>query len=280
MDGFLALVTAFPTVIFAVLAALCLAYWCLVLVGVADVDVAGADPDVDALAGAVKGLGAAAKGAAIDPGGGVVNEALAALGLARVPFTIPLTVLGLVGFLCSATTTHVLGPLLPRFIVALIAAVVGSVGGAGAAVLLARSVARIFVDGAVEQGGDSLVGRTCRITIAADGSGGQARVDEVIIAVRAPGQPVEAGAEAVIVERADDGIFIVEPLAVHLAETAAAFARLEAQAGTAVDRASTDRAAADRAAADRAAADRAAADRAAADRAVSTEPASRKESTS
>ena len=62
MDGMVALLTAFPTVVFAALAALCLAYWGLVLLGAADIDA------LDSLAGhghgGVEGVAASVKGLA------------------------------------------------------------------------------------------------------------------------------------------------------------------------------------------------------------------------
>lgn len=229
MEGLLALVTTFPTVAFAALAVFCLAYWVLVLVGAADVDVAGHDHGVEAVAGAVKGLAGAAKG-----GGGIVGEALAALGLSRVPVTITLTMFSLAGFLVSAVTTQALQGVLPALLAQLVAVVFATTCGLGSASLSARALARLFVDGAVEAGGDALVGKTCRITIAADDSGGQARVDEVIVGVRAVAMTIAAGEEAVIVDRADDGVFVVEPLRAHLPSEQDAFARLEASTASAV----------------------------------------------
>lgn len=230
MEGLLALITAFPTAVFAALAVVCLGYWLLVLVGAVDVDVVGGhDHAVSAVAGALKGLAGAAKG-----GGGVVGEALAALGLSRVPITITLTMFSLTGFLSSAVASAALAGVLPPSLAALVAFVVATAGGLGAASLSARAVARLFVDGPVEAGGDALVGKTCRITIAADDEGGQARVDEVIVGVRATGQSIAAGEEAVIVDRADDGVFVVEPLRAHLPSDQDAFARLEAAAAAVV----------------------------------------------
>ena len=231
MEGLLALITAFPTALFAALAVVCLAYWVLVLVGAADVDVGGGhDHAVEAVAGALKGLAGAAKGVAgaAKGGGGIVGEALASLGLSRVPITITLTMFSLTGFFVSAVASAALHGLLPPSVGAFVAFVVAAAGGLGAASLSARALARLFVDGPVEAGGDALVGKTCRITIAVDDTGGQARVDEVVVGVRAVGTSIAAGEEAVIVDRADDGVFVVEPLRAHLPSEHDAFARLEA----------------------------------------------------
>lgn len=230
MEALLALITAFPTVVFAALAVVCLAYWVLVLVGAADVDIAGGhDHAVDAVAGAVKGIVGAAKG-----GGGVVNEALAALGLSRVPITITLTTFSLTGFLCSVVSASTLAGVLPSTVQAIVSFIVAAVAGLGAASLSARALARLFVEGPVEAGGNALLGKTCRVTIAVDGTGGQARVDEVIVAVRAHGITIAAGDEAVIVDRDGDGVFVVEPLRAHLPSEQDIFALLEARTTDAV----------------------------------------------
>lgn len=236
MAGLLALLTTFPTVIFAGLALMCLAYWSLVLVGAADIDsldsvaghghggVEGVAASVKGLAGAVKGVAGAAKG-----GGSVVGEALAFLGLSRVPVTVTATAFSLMGFLLSAVTRAALDPLLPDVLSALFALGAGTAGGVGAMSLAARALSPLFADGPVEQGGDSLIGKTCRITITTDDHGGQARVDDsVIVSVRAVALQLAEGEEAVITERGADGVFFVEPLRSHLLDDADAFERLVA----------------------------------------------------
>jgi len=232
VEGLLTLVMAFPTVVFATLALVCLAYWGLVLLGVADLDVGGGGEH--AALSSVEGVVGAAKAFAPGLAGGTVAAALAAVGLSRVPWTVTLTAFALAGFFGSAVTRIGLEPYLPGAVTAALALLAGGAAGLGAASVAARALRRLFVDGAVEQGGDSLVGRACRITIATDDGGGQARVDEVIVAVRAVAQRLEPGAEAVIVERGDDGVFVVEPLAVHLPDEATVFARLQAAADAAV----------------------------------------------
>jgi hypothetical protein len=229
VEGLLALIGAFPTAVFAALAVVCLSYWLLVLVGAADIDLGGggADQAIDAVTGAAKGIVGASKGA------GLVGEALAALGLSRVPLTITLTTFSLTGFFVSAATLAVLHGVLPSSVAALVAAVAAVGGGLGAASLSSRAVARLFVEGPVEAGGASLVGKTCRVTITADEAGGQARADEVIVRVRAVGRSIAAGEEAVIVERGDDGVFVVEPLRDHLPNEQDAFAQLEASSAAA-----------------------------------------------
>lgn len=236
MEGLLALVTAFPTVVFAGLAVMCLAYWSLVLVGAADID--GLDSlaghghgGVEGVAASVKGLAGAVKGAAGAAHGGtsVVGEALAFLGLSRVPVTVSLSTFSLTGFFLSTVTRGLLDPLIPDVLAAAVAVAVAGAGGIGATAVAARSLARLFEDGPVEQGGHALVGKTCRITIAVDEAGGQARIEgDVIVSVRTAGGRLAEGEEAVITERADDGVFVVELLRNHLPDEQQAFALLAA----------------------------------------------------
>ncbi len=230
MDALWGLLSSFPTVLFAALALVCFAYWALVLSGVFELDAAhGADSVADSLWAGTKALGSAPTPAAGD-GGGLVGEALAALGLSRVPVTITMTVWSLVGFFMSAATEHFLAMHLPGIVVGAVALVVASASGVGAASLAASALSSLFAEGKVEPGGASLVGRTCRITIAVDDDGGQARIDEVVVRVRSRGARIEPGVEVVILERGEDGVFVVEPFALHLPEPEAAYARLQAHA--------------------------------------------------
>ena len=67
------------------------------------------------------------------------------------------------------------------------------------------------------------------ITIEADQTSGQARTnDEVIVSVRCVTHAMQRGEEAVIMDLADDGVFIVEPMRSIMPSTADAFAGLEA----------------------------------------------------
>jgi len=73
------------------------------------------------------------------------------------------------------------------------------------------------------------LGRTVTITIEADQTSGQARTnDEVIVSVRCVTHALQRGEEAVIMDLADDGVFIVEPMRSIMPSTADAFAGLEA----------------------------------------------------
>ena len=229
MDGFFDIMTAFPTVAFAGLSVLSLLYWSLVIVGAADLDA------LDGLAGKSEGLleGAVDAVAGVAKGGtSMAGEALAALGFTKVPLTVSISLFSFIGFFLSVSTRHLLDPVLPAVLSGLAASVVAVVGAAGSTSLMTRPLRGLFVEGAAkQQGGKDLLGRTCTITIDVDGRGGQARVDtEIIVRVRAVGQQLARGTEAVIMDRDDDGVFIVEPLAAVLPTTNDAFARLQQQA--------------------------------------------------
>ena len=96
MDGWLALLGAFPTVVFAGLSALCLLYWLLVMVGAAHID--ALDGVTGKTQGAIDAVAAGVKGST-----SAVSEALSALGLTQVPVTISLTLFSLFGLLGSAS---------------------------------------------------------------------------------------------------------------------------------------------------------------------------------
>ncbi len=245
VDGLLALLGAFPTVGFAGLSVLCVAYWVPVLVGAADLD--ALDGVAGKAEGAVKGV---IEGAADAVAGGVkggtsaIGEALAALGLSKVPVTITLSMFSLLGLLGAALTRHWLDPVVPGFVSALLATVAGCVVGGVGASALARPLSGMFKDGQ-DLGGQNLIGKTCRITIDADDAGGQARVDEVIVRVRVVGGRMARDEEAIILDRAEDGVFVVEPLKALMPSQQDAFAQLQHDA----DRRAASEAASDAAAA-------------------------------
>ena len=232
MTGFFEIITAFPTVFFAGLSVLSLAYWSLVILGAADLDaldgVAGHHDGV--IEGAVDAITGAAKG-----GTSMVGEALAALGFTKVPLTVSVSLFALIGFFLSVSTRSLLDPVLPAILSGLVAAVVAVVGAAATTSLATRPLRGLFVEGGqTRKGGQDLLGRTCTITIDVDDRGGQARVDaEIIVQVRAVGQQLARGTEAVIMDRGEDGVFVVEPVAAVLPTTNDAFARLQQEADAA-----------------------------------------------
>lgn len=221
---------AFPTVLYVALSLVSILYWLLVIVGAADLDaldaVAGkaegvADSALDAVAGAAKG------------GSHALSEALAAMGLTKVPITVSLTIFGFAGFFLSVSTAHLLGPLLPSFLTGLAALVVSAVGAGAVTSVAVRPLASLFADSSTTRaGGRALLGRSVVITIDADDHSGQARTDnEAIVSVRCtPGQTIARGEEAVLMDVTDDGVFIVEPIRLVMPSTADAFAALAASA--------------------------------------------------
>ena len=226
MNALLDLMTTFPTVLFAALSVASLLYWGLVIVGAADMDALDGltgkahgvvDGAIDAVAGAAKG------------GTSALAEALAALGLSKVPITISASIFGLLGFFLSVTTHHLLRDVLPLAVTSLVATVVSVVGAGAATIVAVRPLRGLFTDGATRGGGRSLLGRTVVITIEADQTSGQARTnDEVIVSVRCVTHTMLRGEEAVIMDLDDDGVFIIEPMRSIMPSTADAFAGLEA----------------------------------------------------
>jgi hypothetical protein len=212
-----------------------LLYWVLVLVGAADLDAfEGVTGKAEgAVKGAVEGVADAVAGKALG-GASALAEALSALGLTKVPLTISFSSFSILGFMLSASTRHLLDGLLPDFASALAALVVAGVGAFAATTVMVRPLARIFDDKKAQQGGDALIGKTCRITIDADHSGGQAQFDEgnIIVTVRVIAGKLAVGEEAIILDRQEDGVFVVEALKAHLPSQQDAFAELQTQQET------------------------------------------------
>ena len=223
------LLLAFPTVLYVALSIVSLLYWLCVILGAADLD---ALDGVTARAGAAEGVLDAVTGATK---GGVhaFGEALAAVGLTKVPLTVSLTIFGLAGFFLSMSTWHLLGPVLPSLLTALVATCVSVVGAGAITVGAVRPFARLFVDHSTTRvGGRALLGRIVTITIDADDHSGQARTeDEAIVSVRcAPGQVLARGDEAVLMDVGADGVFLVESARIVLPSTADAIDAIAALA--------------------------------------------------
>ncbi len=227
---------SFPTVVFAILSAFAMFYWLLVILGAADMDA------LDGLAGKVGGSADAALDSALDSavdamagagkaGTSAFGEALAALGLTKVPVTISATLFGLLGFFLSATTHSLLDPIIGSVLSALAATVVATVGAGAITTVAVRPLRGLFADSSTKkEGGDTLVGRSVVITIDADQKSGQARTDdEGIVSVRTTGAVLVKGTEVVIMDRSADGVFIVEATKDLMASTAEAFEKLQQQ---------------------------------------------------
>lgn len=228
MGQLLDAVLSLPTVIFAGMGALSLLYWGLVIVGAADLNpFDGAEGAVKGgVEGAVKGgaeaLKAVTGGEAADAAGAVKGAAGAAdvlgfLGLRKVPITISFSLFSIFGFAISYFTRYALD-FLPGVIAGVVALGAAVVGGLAATGVVTRPLGKIFEEKAPE-GGAGLVGRTAIVTVEVDAAGGQAEItaQNIILSARCTtGARLPRGAEVVILEYGDDGVYVVEPLGVLL----------------------------------------------------------------
>lgn len=240
MTEFLSALLAFPTVAFTALLGVSLLYWVLVIVGAADLNpFDGAEGAVKgAVEGAVKGVVEGAvegvadtvgEGANAVKGVSALTEALAWLGLTKVPLTISLSAFSLAGWFLSFAARHVLDPLLPGALSALAATVVSLVGGVLLASLAVRPLGTVFHD-KERAGGHAHRGKTVRVTTErVDETSGQAELEDggggLTLNVRsAPGNQLKRGDEAVIMDVDEkEGIYFVEPLRSVLPSTQDAF---------------------------------------------------------
>lgn len=267
MQEFLHALLQLPTVIFTGLLGLSLFYWLLIIVGAADLNpVDGLDGAEGAVKGAVEGtmkgavegavkgategaMKGAVEGAAAAKGMSALGDALAWLGLTRVPVTISFSLFSLFGWFISFATRHALDPVVPGFVSALAATAGGVLGGLLVTSFLTRPLAGLFQEG-TRPGGAGLVGRTVKVTTErADHERGQGEIDDgaggITVAIRtAPGTSLSRGDAAVIIEvDVEKGLYTVEPERALLPDDKAAFeaaaragqVRAQAGAGEAVD---------------------------------------------
>jgi hypothetical protein len=120
MTEFFAAALSFPTVVFTVLLLIAGAYWMLVIVGAAGMDVLDFDIDVEIGAdGAAEGAAEAAaegaaegatEGAGHGGGGGIVGALMAAIRVKGVPLTIVLSLVVFYGWIITHLTTLRRGP--------------------------------------------------------------------------------------------------------------------------------------------------------------------------
>ncbi len=241
MDQFLAVLLAYPTVVWTVLVGVCMLFWAFVIVGAADMDIVSGKAE-GALSGAVKGgaeaLGGAMKGGAEALGGvmkgGVeaaakggaeaaaeaagssssVAELLGFLKLDRAPVTITASFFSLFGWMLSFIGGSYLGG----------GALVGTGVFAASAVgsLLLTSLASrpfgVIFDEKTRHGGHVLVGKTVIVRSGkVDEKGGQAELDErgasLVVDVRTAGPAIGKGQEVVVVEYDEAAdCYIVAPM--------------------------------------------------------------------
>lgn len=220
MDEFLAALLQFPTIVFAGMLAMSLAYWALVIVGAAHINpFHGAE---GAVKGAVHGMAGAVKGAAhvVDGGAAKANaltEALAFLGLSRVPITISFSVFSLFAWFISIATRQALDASLGATLSTLAASGAALAGGFVATALVSKPIAGIFTEPAGATSA-SLTGKTVKVTTEiADDQRGQGEIDDggagITITIRtAPGVSLKRGDEALVIEYDDGaGTYLVEP---------------------------------------------------------------------
>lgn len=243
MTEFLHALFAFPTIAFTACLALCLLYWIMVIVGAADLNpFDGADGAHDAI---VDAAAHGAHGAVHDVVGGdavhanALTEALAWLGLSKVPITIAFSAFSLFGWVLAFASRALLDNVLPAWASAIAATGVSLLGAVMLASLAVRPLGGIFKDETERKGGKAHLGKTVKITTHhVDEKGGQAELADggggITLNVRSPpGNQLKRGDDAVIMDLDEAaGIYYVEPLKAVLPTTQDAFdaAHLEAKA--------------------------------------------------
>jgi membrane protein implicated in regulation of membrane protease activity len=223
VQEFLQALLQFPTVLFTGLLGFSVLYWLLVIVGAADLN------PFDGAEGAVKGgVEGAVKGAAEGVGDGAADavagkasfltEALAWLGLTKVPVTISFSLFSLFAWFIAFATRYGLDPHLPAALSAVAASLTATVGGIALTSACVRPLATVFREDEPLRS-QSLVGKTVRVTTdIVDDTRGQGELkagglDLVLTLRAAPDVKLKYGEEAVIVEvDLQKEIYYVEPL--------------------------------------------------------------------
>lgn len=229
LNDFFLQVLAFPTVVFTGLLVLMLLYWLFVMFGALDLDFLGGKLDglADAATGKLDGLGdaasakldsladaAMAKAEAAGEAAQQIHEGLSLLtffswlGLGRVPVTVTLSLIALIGWAASMLLMRwlspVLDPYVPHVVSGILVLGLSAFASIPATRLSTKPLERFFRTKEASRRRD-LVGRTCRISTAGvDERFGQATIedgaDAFVIQVRAePGQQFERGQEALII---------------------------------------------------------------------------------
>ncbi len=229
VQSFLIQTLAFPTVIFTGLSVLMLLYWLFVMFGALDLDFLGGKLDgiADAATGKLDGLGDAASAkldgiadaafAKAEAAGEAIHEIheglslltfFSWLGLGRVPVTVTLSLIALIGWVASMFLMRwlspVLDPYVPHVVTGILVLGLAAFASIPATRLSTKPLERFFRTKEASRRRD-LVGRTCRISTAnVDHKFGQATIEEgadaFVIQVRAEaGQTFERGQEALII---------------------------------------------------------------------------------
>jgi len=187
------LLFGFPTGVYSVLLAVCLVYWLLVIVGMADIDLIDLDVNIDAtgVLASITGL-------------------VSALGLKGVPFTIIVSFLCFWAWLLTALGTSLLTSWLPAGLPVYLAGAVLLPVAAVASFYLTRVSARPLKHLFVQQGeaisSRALVGKVCAVTSGkVDEQWGEARIvaegAELVLRVHtAIGETLSKGDSALILD--------------------------------------------------------------------------------
>jgi hypothetical protein len=231
VQEFLQALLQMPTLLFTAMLGVSLVYWILIIVGAADLNpfdgaegVHGAAHGVaDAAAhGVAEGIG---DDAAAVKGVSALTEALAFLGLSKVPITISFSLFSLFAWFLSYATRHAL-ELLPSWLAALVATGAATAGGLAITSLMTKPLSSLFKEDR-RPGGRGLVGRTVKITTEkVDDQRGQGEIDDgaggITVSIRCSSGVLVRGDEAVIIEAEPEaGLYWVEPARVFLPDAAA-----------------------------------------------------------
>lgn len=217
-----------PTIVFTAMLGVSMFYWLLIIIGAADLNpFDGADGALKggvegAMKGAVEGAtkGVVEGGASAVKGVSAFSEALAFLGLSKVPVTISFSLFSLFAWFLSFATRNALESL-PGWLAGLAATGVALAGGFAITSVMTKPLSAFFVE-KHRPGGSGLVGRTVKITTEkVDSERGQGEIDDgaggITVSIRCASGVLTRGDEAVILE-ADGaaGIYWVEPSKVFL----------------------------------------------------------------
>ncbi|HFD13377.1 MAG TPA: DUF1449 domain-containing protein [Crenotrichaceae bacterium] len=203
MDPFYQNISSFPTAVFTFVLAICVLYWLLAVLGVADIDILDIDGlDVD---GTDMDLGTGSEATTANALAGLMLK----FGLNGVPVTIIISFLSLFGWLISYYCVHFLSTLIPQGIIRFVFDVVILIGAFWVAVFITALIIKLIrpLFHKMEQQtikrvlGQSAVVRTSKVT----DSFGEATLNDggagLILKVRAGnGQTFKRGNKVVLLE--------------------------------------------------------------------------------
>ncbi len=217
VQDFLHALLQFPSILFAGFLALSLLYWLLVIIGAADLN--PFDGAEHAIKGGIEGAAhaVAPDGVAEAVEASALTEALAFLGLTKVPVTVSFSVFSLFSWFIAMVTRQALDGHIPGLASGAAATAAAVVGGFAVTSLVVKPMSGIFTE-STRVGKEGLVGRTVKVTSElADHERGTGDIDDgaggITIAIRtAPGVSLQRGDEAIVIEHDDNaGTYTVVP---------------------------------------------------------------------